>query len=36
MDNIGWMELNEIRPFLTEAFLKMRQLEPENSEGGLV
>ncbi|RKP07753.1 hypothetical protein THASP1DRAFT_16617 [Thamnocephalis sphaerospora] len=35
MDNIAWMELNEIRPFLTEAFLRMRQLEPEEAEGGM-
>ncbi|KAI8048120.1 hypothetical protein BDF22DRAFT_747025 [Syncephalis plumigaleata] len=29
MDNIGWMELNEIRPFFTKAFEQLQQLEPE-------
>jgi hypothetical protein len=29
MDNIGWMELNEIRPFFTKAFEQLQQLELE-------
>ncbi|KAI9591841.1 DNA replication complex GINS protein psf2 [Syncephalis fuscata] len=32
MDNIGWMELNEIRPFFTKAFQHLQRLEPEDQE----
>ncbi|KAG0359540.1 DNA replication complex GINS protein psf2 [Gamsiella multidivaricata] len=35
MDNIGLMEINEIRPFFTKAFYEIQKLKPASNAGDL-